>query len=111
VSDAFFDFDKSDIRPDARDALTRSASFLRSNPNVTIQIEGHCDERGSTAYNLGLGDRRSNSARDFLMSLGISGDRITTISYGEERPFCTASDENCWQQNRRAHLVCTNCGM
>jgi peptidoglycan-associated lipoprotein len=110
VSDAFFDFDKSDIRDDARSALTRSAEFLRTNPTVTIQIEGHCDERGSVAYNLGLGDRRANSARDFLVSLGISGDRMTTISYGKERPFCTESTEECWQQNRRAHLVCTNCG-
>jgi len=110
VSDAYFDYDKSDIRDDARSALTRGADFLRANPTLTIQIEGHCDERGSVAYNLGLGDRRSNSARDFLVSLGISGDRITTISYGKERPFCTEGTETCWQQNRRAHLVCTNCG-
>jgi peptidoglycan-associated lipoprotein len=110
ASDAFFDYDKSDIRDDARSALTRSAELLRANPTVTIQIEGHCDERGSVAYNLGLGDRRANSARDFLVSLGISGDRITTISYGKERPFCTETTEACWQQNRRAHLVCTNCG-
>jgi len=110
VSDAYFDYDKSDIRDDARSALTRGADFLRANPTLTIQVEGHCDERGSVAYNLGLGDRRSNSARDFLISLGISGDRITTISYGKERPFCTESSETCWQENRRAHLVCTNCG-
>jgi peptidoglycan-associated lipoprotein len=110
VSDAFFDYDKSDIREDGRSALTRSAELLRANPTVTVQIEGHCDERGSVAYNLGLGDRRANSARDFLVSLGISGDRITTISYGKERPFCTEATEACWQQNRRAHLVCTNCG-
>ena len=110
ISDAYFDFDKSDIRDDARSNLTRSAELLRANPTITIQIEGHCDERGSVAYNLGLGDRRANSARDFLVSLGISGDRITTISYGKERPFCTESNEQCWQQNRRAHLVCTNCG-
>ena len=110
IADAYFDYDKSDIRDDARTALSRSAEFLRANPTVTVQIEGHCDERGSAAYNLGLGDRRSNSARDFLVSQGISGDRITTISYGKERPFCTDSSEACWQQNRRAHLVCTNCG-
>jgi peptidoglycan-associated lipoprotein len=110
VTDAYFDFDKSDIRDDARSALTRDAEFLRANPNITVQIEGHCDERGSEAYNLGLGDRRSNSARDFLVSLGINGDRVTTISYGKERPFCTESTEECWQQNRRGHLVCTNCG-
>lgn len=108
--DAFFDFDKSDIRPDARDNLTRSAEFLRSNPTVTVRIEGHCDERGSVAYNLGLGDRRANATRDFLASLGISGDRLTTISYGKERPFCAQTDESCWQQNRRGHLVCATCG-
>ncbi len=110
VRDAFFDFDKSDIRPDARDNLTRSAEFLRSNANVRISLEGHCDERGSVAYNLGLGDRRANAAKDFLVSLGISAERISTISYGKEKPFCSEHDENCWQQNRRAHLVCTNCG-
>lgn len=110
VRDAFFDYDRSDIRDDARDNLTRSAEFLRANPDVTIRIEGHCDERGSVAYNLGLGDRRANATRDFLVSLGISSERMTTISYGKERPFCTQSDENCWQQNRRGHLVCTNCG-
>ncbi|OFW11011.1 MAG: peptidoglycan-associated lipoprotein, partial [Acidobacteria bacterium RIFCSPLOWO2_12_FULL_59_11] len=110
VQDAFFDFDKSDIRSDARDALTRSAEFFRANPNVTIRLEGYCDERGSIEYNLGLGDRRANSAKDFLVSLGISSERLTTISYGKERPFCTESTEDCWQQNRRAHLVCANCG-
>jgi len=110
VSDAYFDYDRSDVRDDARSALTRAADFLRQNGTVTVQIEGHCDERGSVAYNLGLGDRRANSARDFLVSLGISGDRITSISYGKERPACTAGTEECWQQNRRAHLVCTNCG-
>jgi peptidoglycan-associated lipoprotein len=110
IRDAFFDYDKSDIRPDGRDNLTRSAEFLRANPTVSIRIEGHCDERGSVAYNLGLGDRRANSARDFLVSLGISADRVTSISYGKERPFCTESNETCWQENRRAHLVCANCG-
>jgi peptidoglycan-associated lipoprotein len=110
IKDAFFDYDSSNIRDDARSGLTTTAEFLRANPTVTVQVEGHCDERGSVAYNLGLGDRRANSARDFLVSLGISGDRVTTISYGKERPFCTDTSEQCWQQNRRAHVVCTNCG-
>ncbi len=110
VQDAYFDYDNSDVRPDAREALTRGARFFRDNPSVTFSIEGHCDERGSVAYNLGLGDRRANSARDFLVELGVSAGRITTISYGKERPFCSEHDETCWQQNRRAHLVCTNCG-
>ena len=109
VRDAFFDYDKSEIRPDARDNLNRSAEFLRANSNISIRIEGHCDERGSVAYNLGLGDRRANATRDFLVSLGIAADRLAIISYGKERPFCTQSDETCWQQNRRGHLVCTNC--
>jgi len=110
IRHAFFDYDKADIRSDAREALTLGASFLRANPQVRVNIEGHCDERGSAAYNLGLGDRRANAARDFLVSLGISADRISTISYGKERPFCMAQNESCWQQNRRAHLVCSNCG-
>jgi peptidoglycan-associated lipoprotein len=104
VRDAFFDFDKSDIRPDARVALTQTAEFLRQYPDARVLIEGHCDERGSTEYNLGLGDRRANAAKDFLASLGISAARMETVSYGKERPFCFESNESCWQQNRRAHF-------
>jgi peptidoglycan-associated lipoprotein len=104
VKDAFFNYDKSDIRDDARTALTSTADFLRSYPQVAVVIEGHCDERGSEEYNIALGDRRANSARDFLQAQGISADRIQTVSYGKERPFCSASDEACWQQNRRAHF-------
>jgi peptidoglycan-associated lipoprotein len=105
VRDAFFDFNKADIRPDARDALTKDAEFLRSYPTVHVTIEGHCDERGSTEYNLGLGQRRAQAAKNYLVSLGISADRIDTVSWGKERPFCTESTEDCWQQNRRAHFV------
>jgi peptidoglycan-associated lipoprotein len=105
AQDGFFDFDKSDIRPDARPALSKTAEFLRNYPQVKVTIEGHCDERGSTEYNLALGDRRAQSAKQFLSSLGISADRMTTVSYGKERPFCTEHNEECWQQNRRAHLV------
>lgn len=105
VHDAFFDFDKSDIRPDAREALSQTAQFLRSYPQVKVVVEGHCDERGSTEYNLALGDRRASSAKQFLVSLGIAADRMETVSYGKERPFCTAHNEACWQQNRRAHFV------
>ena len=111
VQDAFFDYDQSDLRDDGRSAMMKSAQFLKDNPTLTVQIEGHCDERGSVAYNLGLGDRRANSARDFLTSQGISADRVTTITYGKEKPFCTEASESCFQENRRAHLVCTNCGM
>jgi peptidoglycan-associated lipoprotein len=105
VRDAFYDFDKSDIRADARDALSQTAQFLRSYPQVKVAIEGHCDERGSTEYNLALGDRRAAAAKQFLVSLGIAADRMETVSYGKERPFCTTHDEECWQQNRRAHFV------
>jgi peptidoglycan-associated lipoprotein len=105
VQDAFFDFNKSDLRADARAALTKTAEFLRSYPQIRVSIEGHCDERGSTEYNLGLGERRAQSARDFLQQLGITADRMTTVSYGKEQPFCTEHNETCWQQNRRAHIV------
>jgi peptidoglycan-associated lipoprotein len=105
VKDAYFDYDKADIRADARDALSQTAQFLRSYPQMKVVIEGHCDERGSTEYNLALGDRRAASAKQFLVSLGISADRLETVSYGKERPFCSASTEECWQQNRRAHFV------
>jgi peptidoglycan-associated lipoprotein len=104
VQDAFFDYDKAEIRTDARSALSKTAEFLRSYPQVSIVIDGHCDERGSTEYNLALGDRRSDSAKDFLVALGVAADRIQTVSYGKERLFCTVSNEGCWQQNRRAHI-------
>jgi peptidoglycan-associated lipoprotein len=105
VKDAFFDFNKADIRPDAREALTQTAEFLRSHPGVDVTVEGHCDERGSLEYNLGLGQRRADAAKQFLLSLGISADRMNTMSWGKEHPFCTEHNETCWQQNRRAHFV------
>jgi len=105
VQDAFFDLDKADIRADARAALMQTAQFLRSYPQVKVNLEGHCDERGSTEYNLALGDRRAQAAKDFLVSLGIAADRMQTVSYGKERPFCMDHNETCWQQNRRAHFV------
>ncbi len=105
VLDAFFDFDKSDIRPDAREALAKTAEFLRSYPQIKVNVEGHCDERGSTEYNLGLGDRRAQAAQQFLISLGVAPERMQTVSLGKERPFCMEHTEECWQQNRRAHFV------
>jgi peptidoglycan-associated lipoprotein len=105
VKDAYFDFDKADIRTDARQALSQTAEFLRSYPQIKVLVEGHCDERGSTEYNLALGDRRAEAAKNFLVSLGVAADRMQTISYGKERPFCTEHTEACWQENRRAHIV------
>ena len=108
VQDGYFDFDKSDIREDARVTLTRDADALKTifqeMPNAKVVIEGHCDERGSAEYNLGLGDRRATAAREFLVQLGVPADRLTTISYGKERPQCTESTEECWQLNRRVHF-------
>ena len=109
VQDAFFDYDKSDIRDDARATLTRNSdalkAILRDFPAASIQIEGHCDERGSAEYNLGLGDRRAAAAKEFLVQLGVSADRLKTISQGKERPQCTEANEACYQKNRRAHFV------
>lgn len=101
----FFDFDQYTLSPQARQTLTANAEYLKANPRVNIQIEGHCDERGSDEYNLALGERRARAARDYLLSLGIAGDRLTTISYGEERPLDPASTEAAWAKNRRAEFV------
>jgi len=101
----FFDFDKSNIRPDARATIERWAAWLKQFPDVTVTIEGHADERGTREYNLGLGERRANAAFNVLVALGVQSDRIGTISYGKERPVCTTSNEGCWSQNRRGVLV------
>jgi peptidoglycan-associated lipoprotein len=108
VKDAYFDLDKADIRPDARTALAATAEVLRSYPDIKATIEGHCDERGSTEYNLGLGDRRATAVKNYLVSLGISADRLSTVSYGKEKPFCMEATEACYQQNRRGHFVRAN---
>jgi len=105
VQDAYFDLDKADIRSDARSALAKTADFLRNYPQVKVVIEGHCDERGSTEYNLALGDRRAAAVKQYLVSLGIGADRVSTVSYGKEKPFCMESNEDCWQKNRRGHFV------
>jgi len=105
VRDAYFDLDKADIRPDARQALEKTASFLKGYPNQKVNIEGHCDERGSTEYNLALGDRRANAVKQYLVNLGIPAANLNTVSYGKEKPFCSESNETCWQQNRRGHFV------
>ncbi|MGC2391313.1 MAG: peptidoglycan-associated lipoprotein Pal [Candidatus Acidiferrum sp.] len=108
VKDAYFDFNKADIRDDARTALGQTADFLRKYPEIKATIEGHCDDRGSTEYNLVLGDRRAAAVKAYLVSLGISADRLTTVSYGKEKPFCTEDNDECWQKNRVGHLVKAN---
>lgn len=105
IQDAFFDLDQYSIREDARIALMENARALRERPGIRFTIEGHCDERGSERYNLALGDRRANAAKEFLVSQGIDPGRIDTISYGKERNFCHEHNEECWQLNRRAHFV------
>lgn len=105
IQDIHFDFDKYDIRDDAKPALKEVAAMLSRNKNLKVIIEGHCDERGTNEYNLGLGDRRANSAKEFLISLGIPSGKIETISYGEEKPLCEDRTEECWAKNRRAHFV------
>jgi len=106
IKDVFFGYDNAEIRPDQAVALNADAEFLASHPNIKLLIEGHCDERGSEDYNMGLGENRATAVRGILAQHGVGADRIRTISYGKERPFCTrAEDESCWQQNRRAHFV------
>jgi peptidoglycan-associated lipoprotein len=105
--DVYFDYDESTLTDDTRDKLSRNADLLKSNAQFLVTIEGHADERGTNEYNLALGERRANAVRDYLGSLGVATDRLRTISYGEERPVCTQSEESCWSQNRRAHMVIT----
>ena len=105
LRDIFFDFDKYDVRPADKGTLDENAKWLKSNQSALLLIEGHTDERGTNEYNLALGERRAKATRDYLVSLGIDGGRITVISYGEERPNCTDKAEACWAKNRRAHFL------
>jgi peptidoglycan-associated lipoprotein len=107
VRDAFFSYNESSLSEDAQMALNATANWLRNNPQYSLLIEGHCDERGTEQYNLALGDRRASIVRDYLVTLGIEAGRLRTVSYGEERPFDEGHDESAWRQNRRAHLVLT----
>ena len=105
VHDIYFDYDKYDIRADQQSSLQGDAQFLAQHPGIHITVEGHCDERGSTEYNLALGTNRADAVKNALIQAGVSGDHIKTFSYGKEKPFCTESNESCWQQNRRGHFV------
>jgi peptidoglycan-associated lipoprotein len=105
VKDIFFDYDKYGLREDQQGSANGNAQFLASHSDIQFEIEGHCDDRGSAEYNLALGDSRAQSVKDYLLRSGVSADRIHVISYGKERPFCTEDNDQCWQENRRAHFV------
>jgi peptidoglycan-associated lipoprotein len=105
VKDIYFDYDQSGMRADQQSSIQADMLFLNQHPAVNITIEGHCDERGSTEYNLALGDQRAAAVKNALTTAGITSSRIKTISYGKEKPFCSESNEACWQQNRRGHFV------
>ena len=105
LKDIHFEFDKYDIRGVDESILKENAVFLKNNPRMKIQVEGHCDERGTVEYNLALGERRANNTKKYLVSLGIPSDRISTISYGKEKPFDKGHHEEAWAKNRRAHIV------
>ncbi len=107
LEDVYFEYDKSDLRPEGRTALQKDADFMKKWSSTVVTVEGHCDVRGSSEYNLALGNRRASAAKDYLVSLGIPANRITVISKGKEQPFCTEDNESCWQQNRRGHFVVT----
>lgn len=105
LKDVYFGYDRADLQPDARATLKANAAWLKANPSSRVQIEGHCDERGTQEYNLALGAKRAQAAKDYLVTLGISADRLSVISYGEEVPVCKDTNEGCWQKNRRARFV------
>jgi len=105
IKDIYFDYDKSDVRADQSAALQADMLFLNQHPNINFTIEGHCDERGSIEYNVALGEKRAGAVKNALTTAAINASRVNVISYGKEKPFCTESNETCWQQNRRAHFV------
>ena len=105
LGDVFYDYDKSDLRADAVEQLKTNANWIKSTSGKKVVIEGHCDERGTNEYNLALGERRANSAKDYIVNLGVEPARLKTVSYGEEKPFAEGHNEEAWAQNRRAHFV------
>jgi peptidoglycan-associated lipoprotein len=107
LGDVFFDLDKSDIRDDGRSALQRNVGFMKKWTSTVVSVEGHCDSRGSSEYNLALGNRRANAVKDYLVNLGIPSNRVNVVSKGKEQPFCGEESESCWQQNRRGHFIIT----
>ena len=107
LADVYFDLDKSDIRDDAKAPLQKDADYLKRWTSVAVTVEGHCDTRGSSEYNLALGSRRADAVKAYLTNLGVAASRVTVVSKGKESPFCTEENESCWQQNRRGYMVIT----
>jgi peptidoglycan-associated lipoprotein len=107
LDDVFFDLDRSDIRDEGKSALQKDADWMKRWTSTQVTVEGHCDSRGSGEYNLGLGSRRATAVKEYLVSLGVAANRITTVSKGKEQPFCRDENESCWQQNRRGHFLIT----
>ena len=107
LGDVFFELDESTLRDDGKASLSRNADWMKRWASTGITVEGHCDARGSSEYNLALGTRRANAVKDYLVSLGVSTSRVTVISKGKEQPFCSTDDESCWSQNRRGHFIIT----
>lgn len=105
LKDIYFDFDRYDLHADGRQVLKANADWLKANPSTVVQIEGHCDERGTTEYNLALGAKRAQAAMDYLVTLGIAPGRLSTVSYGKELPVCQEHNEECWQKNRHDRFV------
>ena len=105
LKDIFFEFDNYDLSDKAKSILNKNVVYLKSNPSLKIEIQGHCDERGVNNYNIALGERRAQSTKQFLVSQGVDSSNVQAIAYGEEKPFCFESNETCWQQNRRAHFM------
>jgi peptidoglycan-associated lipoprotein len=107
LGDVFFAFDSSELNQESRGALQKNAEWMKRWTSTRVTVEGHCDSRGTAEYNIALGNRRATAARDYLVSLGVSGDRLTATSKGKEQPFCNEENESCWAQNRRGHFVIT----
>ena len=105
LKDIHFKFDQYDLDDNSKAVLKKNAEYLKSNPNLHVEVQGHCDERGTNNYNIALGERRAHSTKKFLVAQGVSSRNVHVISYGEEKPFCFGSGETCWQENRRAHFM------
>ena len=107
LTDAFFEYDKSDLKEEGRAAMQKNADWLKKWAMVKVTVEGHCDSRGTPEYNLALGERRANGVKSYLVSLGVGADRLLVVSKGKEQPFCSDENEGCWSQNRRGHFIIT----